>query len=308
MLQKKKHYLVIALLIIANATVIALAGACANTSNDNSDYSSNDRFNDTLAIVNGESITKEDLYNILAEKNGEAALDVLIMEMIREIEVQKHNISVSDEEIEKALDNLLTQYHGDEEYLNQILVSYNMTMDDVRKNTKTNLELKQILTKDISEDEIKDYFELNKESFVPADLVKVRHILVDSEDKAKEVKEKLSAGADFAELAKEYSTDASNKDIGGELGLISLGQTVPEFEVIAFSLVVGETSDPVKTEFGYHIINLQDKQEAKAVNYEDLKDDIKLILLDQKAADNYSSWLEKKYEEYQVKNFLVKEN
>jgi parvulin-like peptidyl-prolyl isomerase len=93
--------------------------------------------------------------------------------------------------------------------------------------------------------------------------VKVSHILVDSEEKAKEVKKKLSKGAKFADLAKEYSKDEGTKVNGGELGYVMEGQLVPEFENKAFSMKVNEISDPVKTAFGWHIIKVMEKRPAQ---------------------------------------------
>src|SRR5699024_3937889 len=103
-----------------------------------------------------------------------------------------------------------------------------------------------------------------------------RHILVEYEDTVKEVmkrlddgeektdkevKKKLEEGEDFADLAKEYSTDNSAED-GGDIGFFSAGQMVPEFEDAAYDMEVDEISDPVKSDFGYHIIEVLDRQEV----------------------------------------------
>ncbi len=89
--------------------------------------------------------------------------------------------------------------------------------------------------------------------------VHVRHILVETEDEAKQVIERLKAGEDFAALAKELSKDDTNKDNGGDLGWFGRGVMVTEFENAAFSLEPGKISDPVKTDFGYHILEVLEK-------------------------------------------------
>src|SRR5690625_6598495 len=84
--------------------------------------------------------------------------------------------------------------------------------------------------------------------------IKAQHIVVEDEDTAKEVKEKLDDGEDFAKLAEEYSTDESNKDDGGKLGYFSVGEMDPAFEDAAYGMKKGEVSDPVQSQFGFHII------------------------------------------------------
>jgi foldase protein PrsA len=290
--RKKKIYLVLLVLIIVSA--IAMGNACSN---------------EVVAVVDGESISKDDLYDALVKQNGKQTLDSLITDRIIDKEAKKNKISISEKEIQEELDNLIVQ-NGGQTLFDQTLKAYNLTLDDVKKDIGKNMKLEKLLQKEVSvsEEEMKSYFQKNKESFNQQEQVQVRHILVDDEATAKEVKEKLDAGVDFAELAKKYSTDSGTKDAGGELGFISKGQMVAEFEEAAFSLKVGQTSEPIKSDYGYHIINVKDKKEAKAANYEDAKAEIKEILLDQKIQTEYNSWLDKKYKEYKVENFLEKGN
>ena len=156
----------------------------------------------------------------------------------------------------------------------------------------------------ITEDETKAYFEANRATFVQEKQVKASHILVDTEEKANEVKAKLVNGGDFVQLAKEYSTDTATKDNGGDLGFFGSGVMAPEFEKVAFSLNVGGVSDPVKTEYGYHIIKVIDKKDAQEANYEQSKAAIKETLLEQKVDEGYGSWMQTLYEQYNVENFL----
>lgn len=105
--------------------------------------------------------------------------------------------------------------------------------------------------------------------------VKAAHILVADEAKAKEVITKLEGGAKFADLAKEYSTDKSNAQNGGELGYFAQGDMVKEFADAAFALNKGEyTKTPVKTQFGYHVILQEDKRERPAPSYDEVKDEL----------------------------------
>ncbi|MTI71270.1 MAG: hypothetical protein FH751_13550 [Firmicutes bacterium] len=124
---------------------------------------------------------------------------------------------------------------------------------------------------EISDNEAKEYYMRTRDKF---DKVKARHILVKTEKEAKEIKGKLDNGEDFIELAKEKSTGPSAPN-GGDLGYFTKGRMLPEFEETAFSLKEGEVSDPVKTQYGYHIIKVEDKKVSLEDNKEEVKDDLK---------------------------------
>lgn len=130
------------------------------------------------------------------------------------------------------------------------------------------------VTKGIYDDKVK---------MIPAeDEVEARHILVDSEEKAKEVVEKINKGEDFAKLAEEYSKDPGSKADGGKLGYFAKGQMVKEFEDAAFALRKGEVSKPVQSKFGWHIIKIEDRRTKPLPTYEEVKDQILNSMVQQK--------------------------
>lgn len=268
-------------------------------------YNNKTNANNVVARVNDQIITKDDLYEALVEQNGQAALDSLISDKIIELELKKQNITVTEESVKEEIDKIASQYGGQEAF-EQALSSYGYSLDYIKTNIEKSLEVQKLLEPKITitEDEMKTYFEENKDSFNVKEQVKASHILVDSEEKAKEVKNKLSAGEDFANLAKEYSTDASNKDQGGNLGFFSKGDMVKEFEDVAFSMEIGKISEPVKTQFGYHIIKVEDKKAAKDATYEDNIAKIKQALLEQKLPAAYNDWIQEKHTEYKIENLL----
>ncbi|HVX79479.1 MAG TPA: peptidylprolyl isomerase [Bradyrhizobium sp.] len=114
--------------------------------------------------------------------------------------------------------------------------------------------------------------------------VHARHILVQTEDEAKEIEKELKAGADFAELAKKKSKDPGASD-GGDLGFFTKDQMVPEFSKVAFSLQPGQISDPVKTQFGWHIIKVEEKRDRKAPDFDQVKDQIQTYVTRKAQAD-----------------------
>jgi foldase protein PrsA len=263
--------------------------------------------NETMATVGDTKITKADLYDELVESYGAATLDTLISDKIIQLEAEKQNIKVTDDEIQKELDTLYAQYGG-EEALKEQLEASGSSIDAVKQDVVQYVETRKLIepTIKITDKEISAYFEENKDSFAQEEQVEASHILVEDKATADEVLKKLKDGGDFAKLAKEYSTDTGTADNGGSLGYFGKGQMVAEFENVAFKLKVNEISDPVKTEYGYHIIKVTGKKEAEEPNLADNKEAIKETLLTEKLQTEYGTWLEKKKEEYKITNKLDK--
>lgn len=126
----------------------------------------------------------------------------------------------------------------------------------------------------ISEADAKKIYDQRVAQLKSEDEVAARHILVDNEEKAKEILAKIKAGGDFAALAKENSTDTGSKEQGGFLGYFGRGQMVPEFEKAAFTMIKGQVSEPVKTNFGWHIIKLEDRRRKPPPSFDDVKETI----------------------------------
>jgi peptidyl-prolyl cis-trans isomerase C len=124
----------------------------------------------------------------------------------------------------------------------------------------------------IGEQAARAIYEDKVKQLPPEDEVQARHILVGSEEEAKKIGERVKAGEDFAQLAKENSGDAGSKEQGGMLGFFGKGQMVPQFEEAAFALKKGEISPPVQSQFGWHIIKVEDRRQKPPPSFEDVKD------------------------------------
>jgi peptidyl-prolyl cis-trans isomerase C len=133
----------------------------------------------------------------------------------------------------------------------------------------------------VSDEDLKKFYDQNKDKFKTGDQVKASHILVKEEKQAQDILGQLKKGGNFEELAKKYSSDGAAAK-GGDLGWFSKGSMIPEFEKVAFGLKEGELSGIVKTKFGFHIIKLTGKRAAGARSFEEVKDQIKAALLPQK--------------------------
>ncbi|MGJ7035995.1 peptidylprolyl isomerase [Anoxybacillus eryuanensis] len=204
------------------------------------------------------NITKEELYNEMKERYGKDVLRDLVHE-----KVLSKKFKVTDEELNKEIENLKEMYG----------VQYDLAVQQngeeaIRDMVKLDLLRQKAAMEDIkvSDEELKKYYNEYKPK------VKASHILVEDEKTAKEIKAKLEKGEDFAKLAKEYSKDTGSAQKGGDLGWFGPGKMVEEFEKAAYALNVGEISDPVKTQFGYHIIKVTDKEKKKS--FDEMKEEI----------------------------------
>ena len=154
----------------------------------------------------------------------------------------------------------------------------------------------------VSDEDLKEYYESHKDSFKVQPTFTASHILVESEDLAKEIKEKIDNDGDFAQLAKEYSTCPS-KGQGGDLGTFQQGQMVKEFENALIENEIGDIVGPVKTQFGYHIINIKDKTEGKVKSFEEAKNEVKQTLLQLKQQQAYIDVTDRLQKEYKIEKF-----
>ncbi len=147
---------------------------------------------------------------------------------------------------------------------------------------------KAIASVKVTEADVKKYYEENKEQFVTGESVNASHILVATEDLALEVLGKIKGGEmTFEEAAKEYSSCPS-KEAGGSLGDFGRGQMVPEFDTAVFEMSVGEiTEAPVKTQFGYHLIKLNAKNESQALAFEEIRGDLEQMMYNEKRREAY---------------------
>lgn len=261
---------------------------------------------EVVASVNGEKITKNELYELMVKQNGQQTLDLMITQKIIELEAEKQNIEVTDKDIQKEMEKYYEYYGGKDQFLAALEAS-GFSLGDIEEDSALTVKVNKLLEPQISitDEEIKKYFEENKDMFAQEKQVKASHILVETEEAAQEVVEKIADGEDFAELAKKYSTDAMTKENGGDLGFFTSGQMTEEFEEAAFAMKVGEISAPVKTEYGYHIIKVAEVKEAQEATFEGSKTEVRDILFAQKSQEKYDSWILELRQEYKIENFLA---
>jgi parvulin-like peptidyl-prolyl isomerase len=182
----------------------------------------------------------------------------------------------------------------------QALKQNNITEDQLRDDIRENLPVQKVQQKvagnaEPSDEEIRKYYEKNKVAqFTTPEQVCVRHILFnkDQKQKAEDVKKQLENGGDFAKLAKEDSQDPGSAAKGGDLGCLGKGETVPDFEEAAFGAKQGEIVGPVKTQFGYHILEVTDAKPKQIRPLSEVESQIRSQLSTEKQSEAFSKWLE----------------
>lgn len=240
---------------------------------------------DVLVKVGNEELTREDLNEFLSSMPPEYAQQ--LASLGEEVMV--------DEMVNQHLLYLDAKNKGLEDS-----PAYKAEMEKLGKEVLKGMAINEVLQEaEPTEEQTKSYFEANQDRFQKPEQVAASHILVDSEEKAKEIKEKLDAGESFSELAAEHSSCPS-KENGGALGLFERGRMVPEFEEVAFDLGVGEISDPVQTQFGYHIIQVDNKLPAGNQSLEEALPQVMQELRRENQQKVYAEYMEQLREKYSV--------
>lgn len=271
---------------------------------------------DVVAKVNGEPIKKQAIDEQLAQikqqypqmfqgPDAEARetdfrrrlLDTLIQQELLRQAAEESDIKVTDDEVEKQVAELRKGFQGDDQF-NEALAQSGMTVEKLNEQVRDQLVTQRLIEKlstdmDISDKDVKAYYDANKAQFKDQSAVHAWHILFDQNDKAtaEKVLARIKRGEDFATLAKKYSKDEATAQKGGDLGWPQTPY-VQEFQAAADKLAVGEVSDLVKTPFGWHIIKVEERRKERQKPLADVEEQIRQILVQQQQADAYQKYID----------------
>jgi parvulin-like peptidyl-prolyl isomerase len=286
-----------------------------------------------IATFKGGSVTQGE-FDQFAQQSGfgnlskddpqyKAAIQQIMPQLVG-IEIAKayaseHNITVSDKEVDQEIEKIKKQV-GDQarssgqdlsnqEAYEQALKQNNITEEELRDDIRENLPVQKVQEKvagnaEPTDGEIKKFYEQNKEAqFTTPEQRCVRHILFakDQKQKAEDVKKQLENGGDFAKLAKQYSQDPGSAEKGGDLGCLGKGETVPPFEEAAFAAKGGEIVGPVKTQFGYHILEVTDTKPKQTRPLSEVEPQIRSQLSSEEQSQAFSKWLKEQKKQRDVK-------
>lgn len=244
--------------------------------------------NKILAKVDGRQVYESDL-NALMRNLGQNAAYFQGAEGRKKLvdELVMHELMYSDA-VEKNLDN-------DAEFVE--------VMNNMKKSMLQQYALRKMFNEiSVTEEDIKSYYEANKEKFVTDEMVSASHILVDSQEKAYEILEDITDGMSFEDAASKFSSCPS-KEAGGALGQFGKGQMVPEFEDAVFAMQPGEISEPVKTQFGYHLIKMTEHTEKRNASLEEVYQEVKDACFMEKQEQLYINKKDELSNKYSVEIF-----
>ena len=292
---------------------------------------------DPVATVDGDKISKaqlDEVFDKAVQMTGVKAADLtseqkmegyrqLLDELITEKLVTKAaaGFTVPQSEVDAQIAKIKAQFPSEEDFgkqLAQVGQSPEQLNDSIRKMLQQEQWLEsQIAGKtEVTDEEAKQFYEANKGEFQQPDTVKASHILflVSKDDSQEIVDQKLEAaktaearakkGEDFMALAKELSEEPGAKESGGDLGFFPKDRMVPEFSEVAFSQKVGDISDPVRTQFGWHVIKVTDKKAAGTVPYEEVKAQLIAYLKAKKREEAAQALLKSLRTSAQIENTL----
>ena len=293
------------------------------------DSSSDDVPKDAVAVVDGREISRSEFDALLAQakktyanqkrefpKAGSSEYQTLrdqaVAHLVQKVELEQTademGLEVSDKEIDARLAQIVKQYYGgDEKKLDKQIAEQKLTKEQVRDDLRGQILSEKIykeVTKDVkvTDADVRKFYEENEAQYQQAESREVRHILVKTKAQADDVRGQLTrTGSNFAQLARKYTQDPGSKTTGGKL-TISRGQTVSAFDKVAFSLDTNEISAPVKTEFGYHIIQaVAPVKKATTTPLKAVETQIRQQLAQTKKNEKMTKWLEDLKADYEDK-------
>jgi parvulin-like peptidyl-prolyl isomerase len=283
---------------------------------------------DAVAVVDGTTITRSSLDSLLARakksyaaqkrtfpKAGTSEYQSLQTQAVAYLvqreeyarEADKLGIDVTDQQIAKKVDEVKEQYFGGSQAkFEKGLADQGYTRATLEEDIRSQLLTEGIYKKvtsdaKVTDADVKSYYEKNRANYTVPESRSVRHILVKTKADADRIRAELANGGDFAALAKANSIDPGSKDAGGKL-TVSKGQTVAPFDKAAFSLDTNELSQPIKTQFGYHLIEpLAAVKPGSVTPFAQVKDQIKTQLESESKNTAVNKWVADVEKEYKDK-------
>jgi parvulin-like peptidyl-prolyl isomerase len=274
---------------------------------------------------------------LTVKEKTSVAKDLIEKEVVRELVNQqgkKENLKIDSELIEKELASLRKSYSTEDEF-NNALEARNITLEDIKKSMQIDINARQLLNAqikgkiNISDGEVKKYYDNNKSKFVRPEAYHTRHILAAffppealqnqtiqelqknkeyfariAEEKIDKIMAELKKGADFEELAKNQSDDESSRENGGDLDFIYKGVFDASFDEAAGKLKPGEISGKVKTRFGFHLLQLIETKPSETASFDEMKPGIQKHLFLEEAKKQVASYVEELRKDAKIETFF----
>lgn len=246
---------------------------------------------------------------------GKAVLDQLIGSRLIMQEARRRNLVASDREVEEQVDAIRKRFPTEAEF-DTALARNGFTLASLRDVLRVNVTQRRladvVAPGTVTEEEVRRHFEANRTRYDQPAQIKVSHILFRIGEKEQEplarakariVTARLVEGATFEDLARQYSDDKSSAERGGDLGFVPKGTLVKEFEDAAWALKPGQTSGPVRTQYGLHIIKVYQVKDAQKATFDQVKNEIREQLLASKREKAFEAWLNEQRKAAKIERF-----
>jgi len=293
---------------------------------------------DKIAVVNGVNISSKvyqrelDFYMTQASRQGQQIPDFMLTKLRNDIlnnlidrellyqESQKMEIKVDSNAVANQLTTIKQRFQSQAEF-EMAIKQLNLSEADIQSQITRDMAIRELIDQKVTQkvvvtdEETKAYYDANSGKFKQPEQIKARHILIkidanasetqkaEARQEIKAIQQKLQNGGDFASLAKEYSQGPSSVK-GGDLGFFGRGQMVKPFEDAAFALKPNETSDIVETQFGYHLIKVEEKKPEATLAYMEIKDQLSQHLKEQKVDQQAKEYIERLKKDAKIEKYL----
>jgi peptidyl-prolyl cis-trans isomerase C len=259
---------------------------------------------DVVASVNGEVLTRADFEQELGrelsstelaqhtpeevEPFKRALLETLISRMLLLQAAREHQLTVSPEEVDRGVLRLSSDYPSGN--FSEVLAQGQLSLAELRARETARLIIEKLFATEVyarlavTEEELRDHYAAFEADFSRPEQVRAAQIVVKGLDEARRLQTQLKAGKKFADLARRYSLSADAK-VGGDLGFFPPGQMPPAFDEVVFKLPVGQVSDVVETEYGYHLFRVLERKGPRKLDFTEVRDEVEAKLLERKRAE-----------------------
>ncbi|HOJ46804.1 MAG TPA: peptidyl-prolyl cis-trans isomerase [Bacillota bacterium] len=237
---------------------------------------------EVVAVVGQDKITKDDLLDRLLTRNREAQLNTIVEQVLIEQEAKKLGVQVTENDVTRRLQEIKDSLGGEDLY-RKFLTDYSISEADLRDSIRHNLTIEKIILfyiSDIPETEVVAYYENNKDLFQTPEFRLVRHIFTIDESEAKKAYADLLRGEDFGTVAERYSLDPSTNKEGGLIGYLTRDDEWLGVTETAFQLGKGTFSAPMRSEYGWHLVYVEDIRPASNPDYSEIKDQVRQAYID----------------------------
>lgn len=233
-------------------------------------------------------------------------LDQMIEQRLILQKARQVNALATDAQIDAQMAEIKRNFPSEADFQGA-LAQRGLTVNALRDRLRTNLTVQNLVGKvtsvSVTDAEVEQYFRQHRREYDQPEQVRASHILLESDAEARFVLARLRRGDKFEDLARQYSKDPGSKEQSGDLGFVSRGQLVGEFEKAAFTLRPGQVSGIVKTQFGYHLIKVTGRKDPQPANLAQVRDQIRAQLLSKKREAAFQAWLKRIKAQAKIKRF-----